>query len=406
MNKCFGFYLGMAALTPLAGYAQTLTPTQDAHYVPGNGTNFGTATSVTVGSSASVGLVQFDLSALPSGVLASQVQKATLTLFLNRIGVVGSFDVDTVSVATPWSETTVTGLAAPAIGSIVATTVSAPAGNTFVTVDVTSAVQGWVTSPVTNNGFMLLPNTGSGLQFDSKEATTTSHAATLTIMLMNMGPAGATGATGPTGPTGPSGDPGSTGPTGPAGPIGPAGSVGPAGPTGPSGLTGLAGATGPNGPPGAAGSAGSVGPTGPIGPIGATGPTGGGGVLTANAVVPTNTNPWYIGLNGETKVTTNNPEWAGGPSASACTITKVALTVFTVSGTAAADTVNFTIYKNGVSQSSGLATVSVANAAAGSSATASGIGSISVAVGDILTAGFTQTVGTVVARAAVGVLCN
>jgi hypothetical protein len=142
------------------------------------------------------------------------------------------------------------------------------------------------------------------------------------------------------------------------------------------------------------------------GPSLKNGATGSGGVLTANAVVPTNTNPWYIGLNGETKVTTNNPEWSGGPSPIACTITKLALTVYTISGTAAADTVSVTIYKNGVSQASGLATISVTNAAAGSSARASGTGVIAVSVGDILTAGFTQTVGSVVARAAVGVLCN
>src|SRR5258708_10391145 len=202
MNKVFGLYLGFMSLAPLAGFGQTLTPTQDAHYVPGNGTNFGTATSVTVGSSTSVGLVQFDLSTLPAGLLANQVQKATLTLFLNRVGAAGSLYVDTVSSATPWSEATVTGLTAPSNGSAVATAVPAPAGNMFITVDVTSAVQGWITSPVTNNGFMLLPNTGSGLQFDSKESTTTSHPATLTVLLVNMGPAGAPGVAGPTGPIG------------------------------------------------------------------------------------------------------------------------------------------------------------------------------------------------------------
>src|SRR5439155_824001 len=130
---------------------------------------------------------------------------------------------------------------------------------------------------------------------------------------------------------------------------------------------------------------GATGPAGTNGTNGAPGAVGAGGVFTANAVVPTNTNPWYIGLNGETKVTTNNPEWVGGPSPLACTLTKVVLTLFTVSGTAAADTVSVTIYKNGVSQSSGLATLSLANAAAASSATTSGTGSISVAVGDDLT---------------------
>jgi len=63
--------------------AQTLTPSQDTFYVPGNGTNYGTATTITVGSSGSLGLVQFDLSTL--GLTAAQVQKATLTLFLDHV---------------------------------------------------------------------------------------------------------------------------------------------------------------------------------------------------------------------------------------------------------------------------------------------------------------------------------
>src|SRR5258708_25324847 len=113
MNKVFGLYLGFMSLAALAGFGQTLTPTQDAHYVPANGTNFGTATSVTVGSSASVGLVQFDLSTLPPGVLANQVQKATLTLFLNRVGAAGSLNIDTVGSEKPWSAAPATGRTAP-----------------------------------------------------------------------------------------------------------------------------------------------------------------------------------------------------------------------------------------------------------------------------------------------------
>src|SRR5258708_34644141 len=112
MNKVFGLYLGFMSLAALAGFGQTLTPTQDAHYVPGNGTNFGTATSVTVGSSTSVGLVQFDLSTLPAGLLANQVQKATLTLFLNRVGAAGSFGLLTRRDAPPWPQAAGTGLRA------------------------------------------------------------------------------------------------------------------------------------------------------------------------------------------------------------------------------------------------------------------------------------------------------
>ena len=78
MRKLFGgLVLLWAALSvPLCG--QTLTPSQDAYYVPGYATNFGVAPAITVGSSGSVGLVQFDLSGLPAGVTAAQDQTVTL----------------------------------------------------------------------------------------------------------------------------------------------------------------------------------------------------------------------------------------------------------------------------------------------------------------------------------------
>ena len=188
--------LGVLALMPLAGFAQTLTSSQDAYYVPGNSANYGAATAITVGSAASVGLVQFDLSTLPSGVTASQVQKATLTLFLNRANVGGSVNINTV--ASSWSESTVNGNSPPSSGSLVATGVAATLANTFLTVDATAAVQGWITSPVANNGFMITatPSTSTSVQFDSKENLNTSHPATLSIVLAAAGPAGAPGANG------------------------------------------------------------------------------------------------------------------------------------------------------------------------------------------------------------------
>jgi len=187
---------GVLALAPLAAFAQSLTPSQDAYYVPGSGTNYGTASTITVGSSSSVGLVQFDLSSLPAGVTANQVQKATLTLFLDHVGASGAISVYTVSAATLWSELTVNGNSPPAAGPVVKAMVAAAAANTFLTVDATAAVQSWITSPVSNNGFMILGNGGTSVQFDSKENTNTSHPATLSIVLATAGPAGAPGANG------------------------------------------------------------------------------------------------------------------------------------------------------------------------------------------------------------------
>ncbi len=70
---------------------------------------------------------------------------------------------------------------------------------TYVYVDATAAVQSWL-SGTTNSGFIVTPNDSNiNVAFDSKESTTTSHPATLSILLSSNGPAGPTGATGASG---------------------------------------------------------------------------------------------------------------------------------------------------------------------------------------------------------------
>src|SRR5215467_15786614 len=99
MNRIF--LLALAMLAPFSAvHAQTLLPTADAYIVPGNNTNFGSSPSITVGSSGSVGLVQFDLTQLPPGTTAPQVQRATLTLFVNRVSSPATLNIDSVSATT------------------------------------------------------------------------------------------------------------------------------------------------------------------------------------------------------------------------------------------------------------------------------------------------------------------
>src|SRR6202162_984274 len=245
MKNLTRFAIAALALAPIAGIAQTLAPSQDAYYVPGNGSNFGTATTVTVGSSGSIGLVQFDLTQLPAGLTSAQIQHATLTLFLNHVNAGGSVNINTVSASTPWGELTVTGNSGISPGIAVNTSVMTNTAATFISVDATSAVQGWITTPSSNNGFMIQANTGTSVQFDSKENPSTSHPATLTIVLVSVGPTGATGGSGTNGSNGATG---ATGPTGLAGPTGVSGPTGVAGPAGVSGPTGVAGSTGVSGP--------------------------------------------------------------------------------------------------------------------------------------------------------------
>ena len=246
--------------------------------------NFGALATILVGpetgATQNKGLLRFEASGL-SGVTATDVQKAVLWLYVNRVTVAGSVDV--WDVTSSWSESTATWNLQPTAGSNQGTIPVTSAGQ-WVGLDVTLLVKGWLTVPSTNYGVMLRTTTSNttSVAFDSKENTTTSHEAQLQIVL--FGPPGATGPAGPTAPrawrvwaTGPSGPAGIAGATGPSGPAGIAGATGPSGPagiagaTGPSGPAGIAGATGPSGP---AGIAGATGPSGPAGIAGATGPSG------------------------------------------------------------------------------------------------------------------------------------
>ena len=281
-------------LTAAGAFAQTVPLTQDSFMNPGVGTNFGTATTLNVGGAAnSQALAQFDLGSLPSGVTASQVAKATFALFVNKLSAAGTINI---SVANgPWSELTVSGTAGPVASAAVASGISVTAAGNYIYVDATAAVQNWLNGSATNSGF-IITSAGGGVNalFDSKESSTTSHPATLTIVLTNYGPTGATGATGSSGSigaTGSNGANGSTGATGATGTIGATGSNGANGSTGATGASGTIGATGSNG------ANGSTGATGATGTIGATGSNGANGSTGATGVTGSN------GANGSTGAT-------------------------------------------------------------------------------------------------------
>lgn len=246
--------------------------------------NSGAISNLNVGGGYTA-LIQFDLSMLPSGTSAANVSRALLRLYVNRADVAGSVSVAPLTAA--WGEYSVTYATVPASSASIGSIAVSSAG-TFVVLDVTQTVQGWITTPSTNNGLQLASSTAQ-VQFDSKENDLTAHPPELEIDLVNQGPAGPTGAvgpqgvagaTGPQGPAGPAGPTGLTGATGATGQQGPAGAQGSVGPQGPIGLTGatgqqgIPGTTGPAGPQGLQGPTGAVGPTGAQGPAGATGATG------------------------------------------------------------------------------------------------------------------------------------
>ena len=269
--------LSLVALVPIAAFAQTVPLTQDAHVAPGTGTNFGTATAILVGSASNAqSLVQFDLRALPAGTTGARVAKATLSLFVNKVAAAGTVSISVANGA--WTETAVNGTTGPVAGAAVASGLSVTTVSTWLYVDATTAVQSWLDGITPNSGFIIMPAGGGvSVAFDSKESTTTSHPAELTIILATSGPTGATGATGSNGTNGSTGATGATGSNGTNGSTGATGATGSNGTNGTNGATGATGATGLNGTNGATGTTGPTGLNGTNGTNGATGPTGNNG---------------------------------------------------------------------------------------------------------------------------------
>ena len=225
MSNRFGFGLlcGLLLL-PSAVFAQSAPLTQDSYVVPGNASNYGSATTLNVGGASNdQALVQFDLTQLPAGTTSSGISKATLIVFVTKLTAAGTVNFSVANGS--WTESGVNGTNAPVAAASVSSGVAINNGSYYVAVDATAAVQAWL-SGTTNNGFIVAPNTGVNVSFDSKESTTTSHPAVLSITLVGSG--GATGATGPAGPAG------ATGATGPVGATG-AGTTGATGAAGPSG---------------------------------------------------------------------------------------------------------------------------------------------------------------------------
>ena len=275
----------LMALAALRLGAQQATLLGDAHVSSARPTvNSGSLSNLNVGGGYTA-LVQFDLGTLPVGTTAAQITRATLRVYCNRADTPGVVSVQPVGAG--WTESSVTYATLPALGSVVQTAQASGVGQ-FVTFDVTSTVQGWVSAAATNNGLAL--TAGSAVvQFDSKENDQTAHAPELEIALAagGAGSIGATGSTGLTGATGPAGATGAVGAMGLQGVAGLAGATGSVGATGAVGATGLVGATGVAGTKGAtgvSGVSGATGSTGAAGALGVAGSTGATGAVGATGV--------------------------------------------------------------------------------------------------------------------------
>ena len=393
-------------LAPLSAWSAEAVLTGDTYVSSSSPSSaYGTLPFLNVGNGSSA-LVQFDLSSLPSGTTSASVTKANLILYVERLPASGALDLS--SATSGWAELTTTFNTSPSLGSVAAT-VPVSAAQTYIVVDVTSLVQGWLTTPSSNFGINLQASTtapSTVALLDAKENTTGSHAPRLEVNLASAGPtgpqgpagpagpqgppgvdgpAGPTGLTGSQGPAGPTGATGATGLTGPAGATGPAGSAGPqgaTGPAGPIGLTGPAGPAGPTGATGATGLTGATGATGPQGPAGATGPQGPAGSSTGTLLMgktvinSSGTTPgtYFLTIQGQ-----NGPQ-TGESNAQLLMPAACTMSGFQVQSDAVFESKVMTLRVNGASASA----ISCTLNATGSPATCSSAGSVAVNAGDLV----------------------
>ena len=178
------FVLSTACL--LTGAFGQLTPTGDAYTnTAATSTNYGAKTLLDV-ESTQTSFIQFDLSAIPAGYTSADITKASLKLYVSAVTKAGSFNVDYVNGT--WTESTIDASNAPALGTTIAASVplTTASKNQFILIDITTAVQAWL-SGTPNDGIALVANSPLNASFDSKESTSTSHAAELDIVFAGGG---------------------------------------------------------------------------------------------------------------------------------------------------------------------------------------------------------------------------
>jgi hypothetical protein len=140
-------------------------------------TNHGSGVVLDVGATE-IAYVQFNLESIPA---TAGVSQATLKLYVNAVSTAGSFNVDYVDGA--WAENTIDASNAPPLGAAIASDVSITAADTnqYILINVTPAVEAWLSGSQANHGIALVANGAFSASFDSKENAGTSDPAELDI---------------------------------------------------------------------------------------------------------------------------------------------------------------------------------------------------------------------------------
>src|ERR1700712_4100271 len=156
----FGVLLCMAiiSVSDRMAFAAQATLIADAHVNKALPAVNSGAISNLNGGGGFTSLLQFDLSTLPAGTTSAQVSKAMLRVYCNRVDTPGLVSVQPVSGS--WAEYGVTYDTSPVLGSATQIIPVAQAG-TYLAIDVTALVQGWIGTPAKNFGVALTAGTAA-----------------------------------------------------------------------------------------------------------------------------------------------------------------------------------------------------------------------------------------------------
>lgn len=176
--------VGTLPLPAAAMDAQLTGDTYISSTSPSN--NFGSLPILSVGN-GNRAFLNFDLQGLPADTSREQIAKATLILWISKVGTAGALDFAQLTSA--WDESVVTDNTAPSIDTAFASLPANKAGQ-WVSIDVTNTVKQWVEYPASNYGLAIEASTSSPLTavyLDSKENTGTSHPPRLEVVLRDTG---------------------------------------------------------------------------------------------------------------------------------------------------------------------------------------------------------------------------
>lgn len=178
--------VALLSLASVSAHALTVPVSQDATTTSINtitvGSGKGTTLSVNAKQSALVRFNVGDLTVVPASITPSNIKSATLRLYVSSIKP-GDLTVHTIT--SDWAEKPLTLPAAiPTISSTVLATIPSASvlGKHFITVDVTTQVKAWLTTPATDFGLAIQTATATAKVFlGSKEGPGLGESATLDI---------------------------------------------------------------------------------------------------------------------------------------------------------------------------------------------------------------------------------